>query len=240
MTRPAVSEPSPKTCWTTRLSICYYLGADIHAELGEIGGRLAGLKGRGQLLRHSIDKPLPFDLGFDYVICRASLHHTPEPEKTMQNLAGCLAPGGVMAISVYRKKSLLREALDDYLRERITKLPPDEAFALARQFTLLGKYLRECEAKVTVEEDLPFFGIKSGEYPVQGLIYDHFLKCFYNPEWGEEGSDVVNFDWYHPPYAYRYSDEEARALFTANGLGIRKEMAVTAQIYLEGRKEPAS
>ena len=42
------------------------------------------------------------------------------------------------------------------------------------------------------------FGIPAGEHKVQTLFYNHFLKCFFNPVFGDEYSTLVNYDWYHP------------------------------------------
>ena len=41
---------------------------------------------------------------FDYVICRAAMHHTPDPRKTFTSLVSRLKPGGQIAITVYRNR----------------------------------------------------------------------------------------------------------------------------------------
>ena len=53
-------------------------------------------------------------------------------------------------------------------------------------------------------------GIQAGRYDVQRLIYWHFAKLFWNPELTMEENLHVNFDWYHPRYAHRHSEEEVR------------------------------
>lgn len=208
-----------------------YVGADIHHSLDLIAEKVPLVAKYGMLLKWDISQPLPTDHKFDYVLCRQAIHHTPDPKKTFASLVSRLKPGGRMAISVYRQKGPAREALDDAFRERVVPLPPEEAFALVRQFTLLGKYLQQIEQPVRVEEDLPLFGIKKGEQKVQALFYNHFLKCFFNPLFGEEYSTLVNYDWYHPPFAYRYRREEVEGWFTGAGLKVLRYDEIEAQMY---------
>jgi hypothetical protein len=88
-----------------------------------------------------------------------------------------------------------------------------------------------------IAQDLPFLNIRAGEYDVQSFIYDHFLKCWFNPEFGERYSDVVNFDWYHPQYAYRYEPQEIQVWFDENGIKVDQVSSTKAQHYFEGRRE---
>jgi SAM-dependent methyltransferase len=208
-----------------------YVGADIHHSLDVIAEKVPALAGCGALLRWDVSNPLPTDRRFDYVICRASIHHTPDPRKTFTSLVSRLKPGGQIAITVYRKKSIAREALDDAFREEIVPMDPEAAFALCRQFTVLGQALQQFDQKVTVPEDLPLFGIPKGEHAVQTLFYNHFLKCFYNPLFGEEYSTLVNYDWYHPRWAYRYRRDEVQKWFDEEGLTVTGYSEIEAQMF---------
>ena len=60
---------------------------------------------------------------FDFIYCQEVLHHTASPQKAFRNLCQILTPGGEIAIYVYKKKAPVREFVDDYIRERISKLP---------------------------------------------------------------------------------------------------------------------
>jgi len=213
-----------------------YVGADVHHALPLITARVPGLAGQGVLLRWDIAEPLPVRETFDYVICRAALHHTPDPAKTFATLCGALRPGGKIAISVYRRKTRCREALDDALRGVVTAMSREQALDVSRQFTVLGKALQEVQQEVDIPEDLPLLGIRKGRSTVHGLVYHHFVKCFYNPVFGERYSTLVNYDWYHPPYAYRYDVEEVRGWFTACGIDVVDERSIEAQHYLAGVK----
>ncbi len=213
-----------------------YVGADIHGALADIPGRIPGLAGPGLLLRWDIGLPLPVATAFDYVLCRASLHHTPDPRRTFASLAGHVAPGGTLAISVYNRKGAAREAVDDALRSVVAAMPEAEAFAACREFAVLGRALQTVAAPVHVPEDLPILGIRAGEHQVQSLIYYHLLKCFWNDLFGERFSTLVNYDWYHPPFAFRYRLDEVLPWFEEEGLEVVETTTIPVQHYLVGRR----
>ncbi|CAN5370117.1 hypothetical protein BH10PSE19_BH10PSE19_20400 [soil metagenome] len=210
----------------------FYLGADFHSSLGDIvvPSNIAGKQ--AMFVRWDISKKLPVQEKFDYVICRAALHHTAEPEKTLRSLVDVLHTDGTLAITVYTQKAPMREALDDHFRDKIAALPNNDAWEVVKQFTKLGCDLQAVNEKITIVNDLPFLGIKAGEYGVQEFIYDHFMKCWYNNQFGEH-SNIVNFDWYHPSYAYRYTLEQITTMVESVGLTVKKTDSIKAQHYLE-------
>jgi SAM-dependent methyltransferase len=205
-----------------------YVGVDIHNSLDTIEPPPAA-----KIMQWDITDPLPDGRRFDYIVCRASIHHTPDPAKTYAVLASQLAAGGTLAISVYTKKAPMREAVDDALRSRIVPLTNEEGLAVARQFTQLGRDLQLASGRIVISEDLPFLGIKAGHYSIQSFIYDHLIKCWHNLNFSTEHCDLVNFDWYHPPYAYRFTVEEMQQLALDNGLRITRCQSAQAQHYLE-------
>lgn len=91
---------------------------------------------------------------------------------------------------------------------------------MLRPLTKLGQALAELYAEVEVPEDIPFLGIKAGRYDVQRLIYWHFAKLFWNEAFTLEENNHVNFDWYHPRYAHRQTEEEVRHWCEEAGLSI--------------------
>jgi SAM-dependent methyltransferase len=213
-----------------------YVGADIHNSLQIIPEKIRAFDRCGFLMRWDIMNQLPVLEKFDYVLCRAALHHTSDPARTFTALCSSLRPGGTIAISVYNRKSICREAADDALRSRIAKMSPEEAFEVSQEFTFLGRALQKIQEEVVIPEDLPLLGIKKGNLKVQTLIYDHFIKCFYNPEFGERHSTLVNFDWYHPPFAYRFTMEEVKAWFADNKINIGETFSTHFQHYITGEK----
>jgi SAM-dependent methyltransferase len=162
---------------------------------------------------------LPFKKGFfDFISCDQVLHHTKNPERTFRKLISHLKPGGFLAFYVYKVKPPLRELNDDFIRARVTKMRASNAIKFAQAMTLLGKSLSDLEGKIRILADIPLLGIKKGTYNIQRFIYWHFLKCFWNQDFGFEISTMVNFDWYHPLYAHRYMPEEIKKWIRKPGL----------------------
>jgi len=213
----------------------HYLGADIRDGLAELKIP-EPMRGRARFVRWDISRPLPFGDRFDFVICRAAIHHTPDPRATFRSLCAALAPGGTIAISAYARKGLLREAMDDALRARITAMDTGAAFQAIKDLTRLGRDLQAVQERVEITEDLDFLGIPAGRYPVHDLVYRFMLKCWYNSEFGERHSHIVNYDWYHAPFAHRYDLDDLRCWFQNEELSITRTQSIPAQHYLEGSK----
>ncbi len=154
---------------------------------------------------------LPFrEATFDTIFSEGVLHHTPSTELALKTLARLLQPGGQFLFYVYRKKGPIREFTDDHVRSLLSGLPPDEAWELLRPLTRLAQALSDLHVKVDVPEDIPYLGIKAGEQDVQRLIYWSFAKLYWNEKLSFEENVHVNFDWYHPRYAHRQTEEEVR------------------------------
>jgi SAM-dependent methyltransferase len=156
--------------------------------------------------------PMP-DGFFDFINCDQVIHHTPEPRRAFEALTRKLRPGGQMCCYVYRKKSPIREFTDDYVRQRISHLPADEALALCEGFTRLGRTLAGLNLTVEIEEDVPFLGIQKGPMDLQRLFHWHIMKCFWNDEFDFFTNNIINFDWYHPQHCHRFEPDEFRTWF---------------------------
>ena len=211
-----------------------YLGADIHGSLHSLKRPPGAKPGQTMLMRYDIFDPLPVAEPFDAVICRASIHHTPDPAKTFASLRSVLTSDGVLAISAYALKSRLRETMDDGLRAQIKPLPNDKALKVANELTQLARAIQQVPGKIEIGQDLEWLGIPKGSYGVHELIYDHMMKCWFNETFGEQYSDVVNFDWYHPTYAYRYRQDDLKTWFSRHSLDVIATASTKAQHYLEG------
>jgi SAM-dependent methyltransferase len=205
-----------------------YLGVDLHGALDTIKRPPNVVLRQGDITR-PIDGAGPFD----FIICRAAIHHTPDPYATYRTLVSQLAPSGTLAITVYAKKAPMREAIDDELRRRIVPMDSETAFEICNQITSLGRDLQTSGGTVTMRSDLPFLGIKAGTYSVQDFIYQYFMKCWHNAAFPEQHCDLVNFDWYHPPFAYRYYLDELIGWAASNGLTVTRTSSIEAQHYLE-------
>ncbi len=157
---------------------------------------------------------LPFsDNFFDFINCDQVIHHTADPRKTFESLRRKLKPGGQICCYVYKKKAVVREFVDDYVRERVSNLPIDEATRLCEGFTKLGQVLAKLDIDVEIEEDIPVLGIKKGKQNLQRFFHWNIMKCFWNDDFDYFTNNIINFDWYHPQFCYRYEPEEFRAWF---------------------------
>jgi len=166
---------------------------------------------------------LPFrPESFDFVSSDQVIHHTPDAPRAFAELAKLLRPGGALAVYVYRRKALLRELADTHVREISTEMAVDECMEFSSQLTELGRELSRLDAKVTLEKGVPLLGIEPGEHDVQRLIYWHFLKAFWNEDFSERLNTLVNFDWYHPPYASRHTPDEVRGWCADTGLEVER------------------
>lgn len=175
------------------------------------------------------------DIGpFDFIYCQEVLHHTGNAAAAFRNLASRLAPGGHIAIYVYKLKAPVREFTDDHVRGKIAALPYEEAMAACRQITALGKALSETPGTVKVPA-VDILGIEEGEHTFQRFVYHFFAKLFWNPELDFEANTAVNYDWYHPQDCTRHTVEEVRSWFTGCDLRVTHEFVDHYGITMHGR-----
>lgn len=164
---------------------------------------------------------VPFhDGAIDYVNCDQVIMHTEVPENTFKELSRITKKGGEFACYVYAKKALPRELLDDYFRVETKGLTNEEIWELSSQLTSLGKILSDLKLEIDVP-DIPLLGIKGGKQDIQRFIYWNFLKCYWNEEQGRSNSEMINFDWYSPSNAKRYTKEEYMNMVSDNGLEVK-------------------
>jgi SAM-dependent methyltransferase len=172
---------------------------------------------------------------FDFIYCQEVLHHTGDPQAALENLASLLSSGGEIAIYVYRRKAPVREFTDDYLRERLSSLPYEQAMEVCRNIAELGKVLADLKATVRVPAIEPL-EIEGGEYDVQRLLYHFFMKCFWNDELNAEANAAINYDWYHPEVSSRHTLDEVRSWFTEADLEVVHEYTDSYGITIRGSR----
>lgn len=165
---------------------------------------------------------LPYrDNTFEVIVSVGVLHHTPNTKNALKNIIKKLKPGGHSLFYVYKKKSPIREFSDDFIREKISDLSPQVSMKKMESITKFGKDLSKQKISIKISEDLPLLDIKKGTYDLQRFIYNHFFKCFWNDKWGFDYSNMVNFDWYHPKFAWRHSKNEIKDWCTELKLKIK-------------------
>lgn len=182
-----------------------------------------------------LTKPLERFGRFDFIYCQEVLHHTNDPQLSFSNLCRILEDGGEIAVYVYKKKAVIREFADDYLREHVSKLDRDSALEVSSQLTELGRVLSSLEEEVDIPA-IPLLGMQGGRQTVQRFIYDHMLKCFYNASFSETENNLTNFDWYHPEVASRHTLEEVRRWFDDSAISITHECVDAYGITIRGVK----
>lgn len=154
-----------------------------------------------------MDLPLQ-DGCIDFIIADGVLHHTPETRAAVAALYRKLAPGGQFFFYVYRKMGPARQFCDKHIRQAFQGLSPEAGYAACEGLTELGRALSRLEGQVTLTRPIPILGIPAGTHDVQRLIYYNFVKCFWNEAFDFETNNMVNFDWYHPYFAWQHTPDE--------------------------------
>ncbi len=208
--------PGHKAAWLARLNpAALVVAMDLSDSVFLAARRHAGV---ANLLFVKGDiAATPFRDGIlDFVNCDQVLHHTADPPATLREFRRILEPGGSLNTYVYARKALPRELLDAHFRDYSKTLSSDQLWALSEQLTRLGRTLAELEIEIDIP-DMPALGIKGGRTDLQRFLYWNFIKCFWNPEHGFDGSRMVNFDWYAPETAFRYDRESFEAMLAEAG-----------------------
>lgn len=185
---------------------------------------------------HADINALPFpDEFFDFINCDQMIHHTADPRTAFENLRRKLKPGGHICCYVYKKKAVVREFTDDYVRERISRLPADEALRICESITRLGQALADLDVTLDVPEDIPVLGITQGKVSLQRFFHWNVMKCFWNDDFDFHTNNIINFDWYHPEFCFRFEPREFRSWF-AKGWDIESWDVQDAGISCRARK----
>jgi arsenite methyltransferase len=197
-----------------------WVGIDISAAVDIARDRLGGLPHADFVQADVLQLPFA-DEAFDVAFAEGVLHHTPSTWDALASLVRVLSRGGEVCFYVYRKKSPVREFTDDYVRSLVSERPPDEAWEALRPLTHLGHALADLRTKIEVPEDVDVLGIPAGRYDIQRLVYWHFAKLFWNDRLSFDENLHVNFDWYHPSYAHRHTEDDVREACARLDLQIR-------------------
>ncbi len=197
-------------------------GADISASVDSCRANWAehypDLAGRLHLCQADL-MALPFADGrFDIVLSDGVLHHTPDSFAALRAIVSKVRPGGLVMFYVYRKKPPIREFVDDFVRSKISDLPPDQAWAALGPLTALARQLSQQSVTITVPDDIDILGISKGSQDLQRWLYWNVMKFYWNEALSFDDNNHVNFDWYYPKYAWRHEPEEVRGWLSTLGL----------------------
>jgi arsenite methyltransferase len=213
-----------------------YVGVDISSAVDVAASRFTEHGLGGAFLQADVTAP-PFAAGsVDVIFSEGVLHHTDSTEMALKRLAELLRPGGRFLFYVYRRKGPIREFTDDYVRERLQALEPQDAWGAVMPITKLGRALGDLDVEVEIDEPIELLGIPAGRISVQRLFYWHVLKAFHRPEMTLEEMNHINFDWFAPANAHRQSPEEVRTWCDQAGLDVERESVQPAGITVVARK----
>jgi SAM-dependent methyltransferase len=211
------------------------VAVDLSREAARATYRQAGSRPSVHVIQGDVQR-LPFaPETFDYVSSDQVLHHTPDTFTSFAAIRRLAKPGAPVAIYVYRQKGPIREFADDFIRERTTKMSVEDCYAFCRSVTELGRALTNVRAEVDVPEPIPMLAIESGPQDVQRFVYWNVMKCFWNDDYDFETNVIVNFDWYHPHFAYRHTLDEVKAWFGELGLELERVDESLSGISAVGR-----
>jgi len=185
-----------------------YLGVDISDAVDVAKARFEENKIKGDFLQCSlIDLPVE-DKKIDIIFSEGVLHHTDSTEESLKHLSKKLKKGGRFLFYVYKKKAVIREFTDDYIRESLKNLSDDDAWKALESLTKLGMILGNANLEIDVEEDIPYLGINKGSYDLQRFFYWNICKLYYDENLSFEIMNHINYDWYRPLNCHRHNPEE--------------------------------
>jgi len=177
---------------------------------------------------------------FDAIFSSGVIHHTGDARQAFARLASLLRTGGSIGIYVYAVKPLLREISDQEIRKKTTSLAHNEAYEFSEQISLLGKAFSKIKTPIVIEKDIPLLGLEKGEYKLQKLIYDYFIRCWWNDQLGLGFATLSNFDWWHPKFASHHTREEILEWFSENGIKLHQFLKPkgweTSGYFVSGQK----
>ena len=213
-----------------------YVGVDISEAVDVAKKRFQERGFEAVFVQSDLQKmPVPNE-SVDVIFSEGVLHHTDSTRDAFAALIPYLKPGGRIIFYVYRKKGPVREFTDDYIREKLQDMTPDEAWGAIRPLTELGIALGGLDVEIDVPSDVEILGIPAGKINIQRLFYWHVFKAMYRTDLSFDEMQHINFDWYAPVNANRHTIEEVREWCTEQGLEIEHEHCEMAGLSVIARK----
>jgi len=214
-----------------------YLGADISTAVDVARERILDAGADAGFIQCDLTRlPLPEGC-LDMIFSEGVLHHTDSTENAIKSLVPLLRDGGLFLFYVYKKKGPLREFTDDYVRELLQEMSPEQGWNAIMPLTKLGKTLGDLNIEINIEEPIELLQIPAGKINLQRLFYWHIFKAFYRREYSLDEMNHINFDWYAPKNAHRQTPEQVRAWCENEGLVIEREIVEEAGITIIARRK---
>ena len=214
-----------------------YLGVDISSavDVARVRFEAAGLP--GDFLRADLTKLPIADESIDLILSEGVLHHTDNTVAALAAVTRKAKRGGLVMFYVYAKKAVIREFTDDHIRQQLAGLSDQEAWEALLPLTRLGEALGRLNVEIDVPDDIPYLGIRKGRQDLQRFVYWNICKLYYRPEFTEDESNHVNFDWFRPLNCHRHTPEEVRQWCADLGLEIERIDVQESGITVVSRKQ---
>ncbi|MBC8284762.1 MAG: class I SAM-dependent methyltransferase [Nitrospinae bacterium] len=214
-----------------------YLGIDVSSAVDVAATRFTERKLPGTFMQVDISKP-PFPPNsVDLIFSEGVLHHTDSTKESLLSLARLLKKGGRFMFNVYHRKGPVREFTDDYIRDKLQTMMPQQAWEAMEPLTQLGITLGEIEGEIDIPQPIDMLGIPAGRTSIQRLFYWHVAKAFYDPNLTFEEMNHINYDWYAPSNCSRHTPEELREWCAEGGLMIEREVVENSGITIIAKKD---
>ena len=213
-----------------------YLGVDVSTAVEVASRRFAEQGAKAAFLQADLTQlPLPSE-SVDIVFSEGVLHHTDDTRAALAAVSRYLKPGGRILFYVYRRKGPIREFTDDYVREKLQRMTPEEGWAAMLPISRLGQALGELDVELDIPEAIHLLDIPAGRINLQRFFYWHVCKAFHRPEMTLDEMNHINFDWFAPKNAHRQSEQDVRAWCADLSLVIEREVIEEAGITIIAKK----
>jgi SAM-dependent methyltransferase len=214
-----------------------YLGVDVSGAVEYARTRFVERGINAGFIQSDLNHiPLP-ENSVDLIFSEGVLHHTDSTQNALRAVTRHLKKGGRIIFYVYRKKGPVREFTDDYIREKLQPMTPEQAWAEMMPLTKLGKLLGELNIEIDIPERIELLDIPAGRIDLQRFFYWHVCKAFHRPEMNLEEMNHINFDWFAPKNAHRQTEQEVRSWCEELSLVIEREQIEEAGISIIARKK---
>jgi arsenite methyltransferase len=213
-----------------------YLGVDVSTAVDVAKKRFDERGWQAGFIQADLNQIPVKEQSVDIVFSEGVLHHTDDTFKALQAVTKHVKKGGRVIFYVYRKKGPVREFTDDYIRDKLQVMTPEEGWAAMEPLSELGRILGELNIEIDIKRPIDLLDIPAGKINLQRFFYWHVLKAFYRPEMTLDEMNHINFDWFAPKNARRHTVEEVRGWCETLGLSIEHECAEEAGISVIARK----
>jgi SAM-dependent methyltransferase len=213
-----------------------YLGIDVSAAVDVAAARFAQRGWSAAFLQADLNTIPVAPESIDVIFSEGVLHHTDSTEAALKSVVPLLKMGGRILFYVYKKKGPLREFTDDYIRDRLQAMTPDDAWKAVEPLTRLGETLGKLDIEIDIPEPIEILDIPAGRINLQRFFYWHVAKAFYRPDYTFDEMNHINYDWYAPRNAYRQTPDEVRRWCQESGLVIERERVEEAGITVVARR----